>query len=264
MDNNSDDSTVYGQHSALPIPTNVTLGDLTLEPESGEQYMLRVRMEAISMPSIAVVNNREQMLLATAGAENNYDRNIKILNSRSQPDDEPVSDIVKPCKAWMDSYATWFSCKRNAFVRMVDQVSVPDSFVLPESGQAREWKSFCYETSGRSQTNRAMLYTLAAIDQTMAMRLIKWMTTWLAVDKLQRAEGIWLWHLILKLDSLLDHDDTHALRELCRQLKKIRTNIGYQSRINMPNLVLYRGEEIAAINILIASITRGYSQRDLD
>ncbi|KAJ2537741.1 hypothetical protein EV175_006630, partial [Coemansia sp. RSA 1933] len=61
--------------------------------------------------------------------------------------------------------------------QVLDQTKVPDDFDLPTSGQVREWKTFCYEASGHSDTNKAMLYTLASIDQVMSVRLIKWITS---------------------------------------------------------------------------------------
>ncbi|KAJ1662878.1 hypothetical protein EV178_005486 [Coemansia sp. RSA 1646] len=249
------------QRSALPIPGNVTAGDLSIAPESGEQYMLRVRMEAVSMPSVSVAENRDQMLL---DAINNGSRHLASIDVYRKDEDQPLADFVKPSERWLEEFSTWFDAQRKRLSRVLDQTAVPDGFDTPTSGQVREWKSFCYETSGHSETNKAILHTLAAIDQVMAMRLIKWITSWVATDKLQRAEGIWLWHLVLRLDGLLDHDDIHALRELCRKLKRIRANIGCPSQDSMSNILLYRGDEIAAINILITSVTRGYGQRDLE
>ncbi|KAJ2786156.1 hypothetical protein GGI15_001682 [Coemansia interrupta] len=109
-----------------------------------------------------------------------------------------------------------------------------------------------------------MVYALSAMDQAMVIRLIGWMTTWLAADKLQKAEGIWLWYLILKLDELLDHDDTHTLRQLCRKLTTIRENISLTIGNGSAELIQHRSGEIAAVNILIASVTHGYGQRDLE
>ncbi|KAJ2626344.1 hypothetical protein H4R22_004846 [Coemansia sp. RSA 1290] len=93
----------------------------------------------------------------------------------------------------------------------------------------------------------------------MALRLIKWLTAWISTDKLLKVEGMWMWYLILKLDSLLDPDDMHSLREMCRKLKLVRGSIGH----NSDELLKYHADEIAAINILIASVTHGYGQRDL-
>ncbi|KAJ2397834.1 hypothetical protein GGI23_003397 [Coemansia sp. RSA 2559] len=252
------------QRNALPIPDNVTVGDLSIDPESGEQYMLRVRMEAVSMPSVSVAENREQMLLASMDKDK---RHFSSIDPYGKNEEElPLAEFVKPSERWLAGFPSWFVAQRKRLVRVLDQTKVPDDFDLPRNGQIREWKAFCYEASRRSETNSAiLLHTLAAIDQAMAMRLIKWITAWLATDKLQRAEGIWLWHLVLRLDALLDHDDTHALRELCRKLGRIRANIGCSSpQDSVPITLLYRGDEIAATNILIASVTRGYGQRDLE
>ncbi|KAJ1801103.1 gem (nuclear organelle) associated protein 2 [Coemansia sp. RSA 2399] len=251
------------QRNALPIPDNVTAGDLSIDPESGEQYMLRVRMEAVSMPSVSVAENREQMLLATMNKDKSH---FASTGPCGKNEELPLADFVKPSERWLARFSSWFVAQRKRLVRVLDQTNVPDDFDLPGNGQVREWKALCYEASRHSETNSAiLLHTLAAIDQVMAMRLIKWITSWLATDKLQRAEGIWLWHLVLRLDALLDHDDIHALRELCRKLGRIRANIGCSSpQDSVPTTLLYRGDEIAATNILIASVTRGYGQRDLD
>ncbi|KAJ2286169.1 hypothetical protein IWW55_007051, partial [Coemansia sp. RSA 2706] len=66
------------------------------------------------------------------------------------------------------------------------------------------------------------------------------------------------------LDNLLDHGDTHCLRELCRKLKVIRANIGHNLGHSPSESLAIRSDEIAALNILIASVTRGYRQRDLE
>ncbi|KAJ2440698.1 hypothetical protein GGF42_007538, partial [Coemansia sp. RSA 2424] len=65
MDDSSSSNIVYGQRGALPVPRGATLGDLSHEPESGEQYMLRVRMEAASIPQVIIASNRTQILLAS-------------------------------------------------------------------------------------------------------------------------------------------------------------------------------------------------------
>ncbi|KAJ2120407.1 hypothetical protein GGH12_005318 [Coemansia sp. RSA 1822] len=147
---------------------------------------------------------------------------------------------------------------------MLSKVSVPSEFQIPGSGQLREWKQLCYESGDDASPSRNMHYALAAMDQAMALRLVKWMEAWTLMDKLRQPEGMWLWYLILKLDNLLDHDDTHVLRELCRKLKLIRSNIGHNIVQNPEHLLVYRADEIAAINILITSVTRGYRQRDLE
>ncbi|KAJ2517958.1 gem (nuclear organelle) associated protein 2 [Coemansia sp. RSA 2049] len=255
------------QRHALPIPDNVTAGDLSMEPESGEQYMLRVRMEAVSMPSVSVAENRDQMLLMAARSKQTEHDPILLGHNEKSGEERPMAPgSVQPSEEWLTRFPAWFYGQRKRLMLVLEQTRVPDDFDLPGGGQMRKWKTFCYETSGHSETNRAILCTLASIDQAMAMRLIKWITSWVAVDKLQRSEGIWLWYLILRIDDLLDHDDTHALRELCRKLKRTRENIGNYSQNPESNLLLlqHRGDEIAAINILIASVTRGYRQRDLD
>ncbi|KAI8320494.1 hypothetical protein GQ54DRAFT_298581 [Martensiomyces pterosporus] len=246
--------TNYGMRGALPISDSVTLGDLSQEPESGEQYMLRVMMESGSIPKVSIAKDRHLLLQATTQ---------RLMEASDGAQVQQLPDAVRPSDEWLDSFAQYFHQQRAKFKSLIEQTVVSVDFRVPESGQVREWKSFCYEASGNSPTNRAMLNALATIDQSMAMRLIKCMTTWMATDKLRRQEGVWLWYLILKLDGLLDHEDTHALRELCRRLRKIRLLIGQQHQENS-SVERYRSNEIAALNILIASVTRGYLQRDLE
>ncbi|KAJ1960789.1 hypothetical protein GGI12_003614 [Dipsacomyces acuminosporus] len=246
--------TGYGMRGALPISDSIGIGDLAQEPESGEQYMLRVRLESESIPKVSIAESRDLLLQQSEASSK---------KSKGTPEQESLPDSVKPPDQWLDGFADYFHRRRAQFNSLIGQTAVPSGFSVPGSGQIREWKVFCYETSGSSPSNSAMLNALASIDQAMAIRLIKCMTAWLAVDKLRRQEGIWLWYLILKLDSLLDHEDTHALRELCRRLRNIRLVIGRQLQENA-SMERYRIEEIAALNVLIASVTRGYRQRDLE
>ncbi|KAJ2452215.1 hypothetical protein EV183_003073 [Coemansia sp. RSA 2336] len=239
---------LYGQRGALPIPSDVLVGDLTQEPESGEQYMLRVRLEAESIPKVVVAPQRDSLLLPA---------NSLTETSQSEPESHSPGPL-QPSKEWLACFPRFFVQERLNFKTLLQNIDIPDEFSLPSSGQLREWKQLCYETS--NLTTKKLHYTFAAMDQAMALRLIKWMTAWISTDRLLKAEGMWLWYLILKLDSLLDPDDMHSLREMCRKLKVVRGNIGYKS----DDLLKYHADEIAAINILIASVTHGYGQRDLD
>ncbi|KAJ1891215.1 gem (nuclear organelle) associated protein 2 [Coemansia sp. S17] len=247
MDGNNSDI-VYGQRGALPVPRGATPGDLSIEPESGEQYMLRVRMEAASIPNVVVANNRHQILLTS----NPGKRPLVASNPVGHP--LPPDSVAQPNAEWLSHFEHYFARQRHHFRTALSATNIPANPDIPGIGQLREWRSYCYEIRAGSCQ---MLATLAHIDQPMAMRLLKWMTTWLSKDQLRRVEAIWMWYLLLSLDSLLDHEDTHALRELCRTLLRIRSIIA-------TNFTPARGEEVAALNILIAAVTRGYRQRDLE
>ncbi|KAJ1739807.1 hypothetical protein LPJ78_004769 [Coemansia sp. RSA 989] len=238
---------LYSQRGALPIPSDVSVGDLTQAPENGEQYMLRVRLEAESIPKVVTALGREALLQPA-----NY------IAPASQNNPEAHSPgMLQPSKEWLACFTRFFAQERLNFKTLLQNISIPDGFSLPNSGQLREWKQLCYEAT--SPTTKNMHYTFAAMDQAMALRLIKWLTAWISADKLLKVEGMWMWYLILKLDSLLDPDDMHSLREMCRKLKLVRGSIGH----NSDELLKYHADEIAAINILIASVTHGYGQRDL-
>ncbi|KAJ1894221.1 gem (nuclear organelle) associated protein 2 [Kickxella alabastrina] len=262
MSNN--DSFAYGQRGALPISNNISPGDLDQEPESGEQYMLRVMMEAAAAPKIAVAINREHLISQTTLSMRSSNRQSECSKDASELESPPLLDVVLSTEKWRQNFRKYFMQQRSKFNRMIASVDVPNDFALPGSGNSREWKTFCYETSGNSPTNRAMLHALAAMDQVMALRLIKWISAWLAADKLWRAESIWLWYLILKLDSLLDQEDIHMLRELCRKLKRVRVAVGHVTQNDLSGQIQSRSDEIAALNILIAAVTRGYRQHDLE
>ncbi|KAJ1643655.1 hypothetical protein J3B02_005640 [Coemansia erecta] len=249
----SEDSFLYGQRGALPIPSNVALGDLSQEPESGEQYLLRVMNEAAAGPSF-VAARASDVVQPIKKTEDH------LAIAQDNPNAVALVEAVIPNEQWCSNYAKSLKKDRSRFRYIIKQTPIPIDFALPEAGNSRAWKTFCYETS----SNRGILFALAAMDQAMTIRLIKWMTMWLAADRLWRAEGIWLWYLILKLDELLDHDDMHTLRELCRRLRKIRENISQKIGHNFIDLAVHRSEEIAALNILIISITRGYGQLDME
>ncbi|KAJ2081200.1 hypothetical protein H4R24_002531 [Coemansia sp. RSA 988] len=252
------DDLPYGRRGALPIPAGISLGDHTQTPSSGEQYMLRVRLEAESIPKFVVAPGREQLLndarmaLATSSVQS------EVTNSEQLP------DYLRPSISWLDAFTPYFKHEQTGFRLLLDRSRVPLTFSIPNSDRVREWKNFCYGIDDDVPTTKAIVHALASADQMMAIRLIKWMTTWIEVDKLRRIEGIWLWYLILRLDSLLDHDDTHALRELCRRLISIRCNIGHNIGQSAEAQLAHRRDEIAAINILIAAVTRGYKQYDLE
>ncbi|KAJ1734892.1 gem (nuclear organelle) associated protein 2 [Coemansia biformis] len=252
-----------GQRCALPIPAGMSPGDLAQPPESGEQYMLRVRLEAASIPDVVVAPRRAELLrqidsragLPAGGAE-------RESGPGASP---PLPAILRPSEEWLSGVARHLTRERARLMAAIDGLDVPADFAIPGCGQQREWKAFCYGAVGAGPSpDRVILYALASMDQAMAVWLIKRMTSWMSVDGLRRAEGVWAWYLVLKLDSLLDHDDMHALRELCRKLVAILANVGHSIGQDAQATLNIRGDEIAAINILIASTTRGYRQRDLE
>ncbi|KAJ2377953.1 spliceosomal snRNP component [Coemansia sp. RSA 2607] len=251
----SNDDTFYGQRSAFPVSNSIELGDLDQQPESGEQYLLRVMMEADATPRFAVATNITRPLSNSAAPP---------AGSKDEQSENVLIDAVLPSSVWLQQFAQYFRDQRSRLVQIISNTALPDGFALPDRGNQREWKSFCYENSIDPLNSKNILYALFAMDQAMAIRLIGWMTSWLAIDKLQRAESMWLWYLMLKIDELLDHDDTHTLRQLCRKLRDIRENISQIIGNNSADIIQHRGSEIAAVNILIASVTRGYGQRDLE
>ncbi|KAJ2710261.1 hypothetical protein H4R19_003837 [Coemansia spiralis] len=245
------DHTPCGQRCALPVPADLLPGDAAQAPESGEQYMLRVRLESASIPNVVAAPRRAEQHQARNGAPG--------------PAAPPLPAILRPDEGWLAGFARHLARERARLAAAIAGLDVPVDFATPDWGQQREWKSFCYSAvdSGPG-ADRTMLYALAAMDQPAAMWLIKRLRSWLVVDQLRRAEGAWLWFLVLRLDGLLDHDDIHALRELCRRLVAILAAIGHSVGHDTQGILAIRGDEIAAINILIAAITRGYGQRDLE
>ncbi|KAJ2613354.1 hypothetical protein H4S08_002241 [Coemansia sp. RSA 1365] len=247
----------YGRRGALPVPAGVSLGDHTQAPTSGEQYMLRVRLEAESIPRVVIAPNREQLL---------HDNHLNVSKSpvpSTVTNSERLPDILRPSVGWLEAFSRYFAQEQTGFRLLLNKTNIPPEFSIPNSDRLREWKSFCYSIDD-STTTKTIVYALASVDQMMAIRLIKWMTSWMAIDRLRRIEGIWIWYLILRLDSLLDHDDTHVLRELCRRLISIRANIGHNIGQDAEAQSVLLHDEIAAINILIAAVTRGYKQYDLE
>ncbi|KAJ2789537.1 spliceosomal snRNP component, partial [Coemansia guatemalensis] len=186
------------------------------------------------------------------------------LGPSASTSSEQLPDYLRPSANWLDAFTGYFAQEQTGFRLLLDKTSIPQDFSIPHSDRLREWRSFCYGIDEDRSTKNSIVYALASADQMMAIRLIKWMTAWMAIDQLRRIEGIWLWYLILRLDSLLDHDDTHVLRELCRRLISIRSNIGHNIGQNAETQLDHRRNEIAAINILIAAVTRGYKQYDLE
>ncbi|KAJ2772930.1 hypothetical protein IWQ57_001541 [Coemansia nantahalensis] len=250
MDPMDTDHTPYGQRCALPVPAGLLPGDAAQAPESGEQYMLRVRLERASIPNVVAVARRTQQ--------------PRARSSTPETGPPPLPSILQPTEEWLAGFARHLAKERARLAAVIAGLDVPADFVIPGWAQQRKWKSLCYSGGSGPGADRAMLYTLASMDQPAALWLIRLMQSWMATDQLRRAEGAWLWFLILRLDGLLDHDDTHTLRQLCRKLVAILAAIGQTVGHNTQGTLTVRGDEIAAINILIAAITRGYGQRDIE
>ncbi|KAJ2720214.1 hypothetical protein GGI07_004735 [Coemansia sp. Benny D115] len=272
----SNSSTIYGQRSALPLPSSgVTIGNLDQEPDCAEQYLMRVMAEAASAPPVVVADNRDQLIADAMQA-------TRAAGTDHCPADQHVQHhspaTALPNDEWVRGFQRRLVQQRAAFNAAISAVAVPEDFLLPGSTSAHEWKPFCYSSgsqgsSGDACSKKDIIHAMAAIDQATAMRLIKWMTAWLSSDKLRPAEAIWLWYLILKLDELLDYEDTHTLRELCRKLKAIRATVALlespgasveQSQSQSQSQSQAYSDQIAALNILILAVTRGYNQQDLE
>ncbi|KAJ2504202.1 hypothetical protein IWW47_002637, partial [Coemansia sp. RSA 2052] len=178
MDDSSS-NIVYGQRGALPVPRGATLGDLSQEPESGEQYMLRVRMEAASIPQVIIASNRTQILLAS-----NPTKRPLIATNTPNSSRLDLDSVARPCDEWLSNYTQRFALQRRQFRSALAATAVPADHRIPD--QQQEWKAYCYGGAA-SQSFSAhgscdMMATLASMDQPMTMRLLKWMTMWLAKD----------------------------------------------------------------------------------
>ncbi|KAJ1933578.1 hypothetical protein EC988_009076, partial [Linderina pennispora] len=130
-----DDDAYMGARGALPIPDDTTVGDLDQEPETGEQYMLRVRLESQSAPRVTIDRDRDMLI------QKSTKKNV------AQPPTEElelVPEFARPLPEWLDAFAVCFRRQRQIFVAQLQSAAVPGEFKLPDNGSPKEWRNMCY------------------------------------------------------------------------------------------------------------------------
>ncbi|KAG0370622.1 gem (nuclear organelle) associated protein 2 [Gamsiella multidivaricata] len=94
---------------------------------------------------------------------------------------------------------------------------------------------------------------LMRLNQGHLIQLLKYHLRWLAEDDVSEQEGRWMYALFLKLDPLVESDQTSILRSLAKKCARIRSHLNSDS-----------GSKLATINMVITIVARLFGQSDLE
>ncbi|KAG0296216.1 gem (nuclear organelle) associated protein 2 [Dissophora globulifera] len=94
---------------------------------------------------------------------------------------------------------------------------------------------------------------LTRLHQGHLMQLLKYHLRWMAEDDVTDHEGRWLYAIFMKLDPLVESDQTSILRSLAKKCSRIRSHLNRDS-----------GSKLATVNMVITIVARLFGQSDLE
>ncbi|KAJ1650940.1 gem (nuclear organelle) associated protein 2 [Dispira simplex] len=245
-------------------------------PTSVEAYLRWVKRQARQLPDVYVAKRRPPTRTKSLLSETTTTTTNVTLALSNEPACLPPPTHIAPQESWRLSFAEQFISLQSRFQRTFtawkddpDWTSFPDS-IHPTFTQLRTkrnqdaWHHFLYgmpHAKGPSEALAAGAITssgnnlrcmLFELDQGMVMYLILCHEVWLRTLQISPDQCHWLFALLVRLHPLLVADDVFILRTLCRTCAQLR------SQLDNP-----QDPRVAALNVLITIIAKGFGQGDM-
>ncbi|KAJ1960139.1 hypothetical protein IWQ62_004342 [Dispira parvispora] len=268
----------------LPFPSDASCEDQatpTFEdntacqtpPTSVEAYLSWVRKQARQLPSVCVAKRRPPTQTQTSLSETATTTTHALSKELACI---PPPTPIAPRETWRLAFAEKFSSLQSKFQRdFAAWKEDPNRTPLPESiystfTQLRTkrnrdaWYRFMYgtprttglpsslSTDSNTSSGNDLRQMLFELDQGMVMYLILCHEVWLRTFQISPEQCHWLFALLVRLHPLLVADDVFILRTLSRTCAELR------SHLDNP-----QDPRVAALNVLITIIAKGFGQGDM-
>lgn len=260
------DSDSDGPHDfAFPIDEmNGTEIDFNVPATSGNEYLRRVRQEAMGCPKVVVAAMDTSTFLDQ--------QTVKV----SEPGGLlPVPMSYKAPMSWQRMQVSEFAALRQKLIQfkaLIKQkkINIP-SPKLPQAKDAETWCRLCFgklklKTEDETDSNLIkaadedypeegtppLLHLVAHMDQEQVINVIEYHTNWLEATGFTSAQGRWFYALLANLQKPLSPEVCSWLRRLARLCSNIR---GSLEDIDNPTL--------KELNLIICLVSRYFGQKDL-
>ncbi|XP_005105416.1 gem-associated protein 2 [Aplysia californica] len=255
---------------ALAIDESVAADmDLNVPATSGNEYLRRVRLEAMECPKVVVADMDTSSFLTQ--------QTVKV----SEPGGLlPVPVSYKAPMSWQRMQVAEFAALRQKLIQFKallkqKKINVP-SPKLPQANDADTWCRLCFgrlkvkiDQGDNSSTNASsenekvpvdspgegtppLLHIVAHMNQHQVTCVLEYHTNWLEATGFTSAQGRWFYALLANLQKPLSPEVCSWLRRLARLCSNIRASL---EDVDQPML--------KELNLIICLVSRYFDQRDL-
>jgi survival of motor neuron protein-interacting protein 1 len=275
MDIISSDEEEYGRKKSLPV-ADFDDYDPNIPPVTGEEYLRRVQLEAAKCPKVVVAEYPQLKEVVDHKEINEYigigsDVNSSIIDlpldaqqelvsefSRTRTRLELMRDMLsdeekKKARSHHPKISNVFYYKRWCLGNDISSDSSDEEVV--------DSKSVRRPSRGKGQKNPPVkerslpIKFLLSLDQQEVLTLLQLQTKWITdYDFNAETSGQWLHSLLSALEKPLDSEGYSVLREVCRCIKRLRSNSDDDREDS---------DRHRSMDLIVCIICRYFDQRDL-
>lgn len=240
--------------------------DPNIPPASGNEYLLRVRKEAMGCPKVVVADLDTSSFLKQ--------QTVKV----SEPGGLlPVPDSYKAPMSWQRLQVAEFAGLRQKLIQyraLIKQKKItPQIPNLPHANNAESWCKLCFgklrlKPTQHSVTNAdneenleenlenegtpPLLHIVAFMSQHQVTKVLEYHVNWLEATGFSSRQGRWFFALLANLQKPLTPEICAWIRRLARLCSNIRASLETSDDPRLNEL-----------NLIICLVSRYFEQRDL-
>jgi len=237
--------------------------DKFILPETGEEYLRQVQIEAKKCPAVVVAEN--------------IDPNRFVVKQTIKVTDDNGCSMAPggfaPSDLWQRQQVADFSKLRmnlyNQQKRFVDE-----STYYPDENNDAAWCMFCFGTEFFNELSKRFAFfstnnkrflaenkkmsvppnlsVMSTMSQPLITKLLEYHIDWFEVTGYSVQQGRWLYALLAFLDKPLTPETCSSLRSLARHCAKFRAS-----------LLESQDESLNALNLFICLVARYFDQGDM-
>ncbi|KAI8745454.1 gem-associated protein 2-like [Biomphalaria glabrata] len=262
MDKYDSDSDAPAIEQALFVEENSDEEiNLNVPPTSGNEYLRRVRQEAMGCPQVVVAD------LDTSAF--NHKQTVKVTEPGGLL---PVPPSYRAPMSWQRLQVAEFAALRQKLIQyraLIKQkkVNIPTPN-LPHANNADSWCKFCFgKIQGKSeklagdsvagsvdsdQGTPPLLQIVAFMNQFQVTKVLEYHINWMEATGFSSQQGRWFFALLASLQKPLTPEMCSWIRRLARLCSNIRATL------ESPEDPLLK-----ELNLIICLVSRYFGQRDL-
>ncbi|KAK6458266.1 uncharacterized protein RJT20DRAFT_133703 [Scheffersomyces xylosifermentans] len=246
----------FGQYAAFPTTEYGSDRDDDDESIAVASYLKSVRSEAENDQSVYYVKRGEESDIISK--ENNSTTND--IHNQVQVGPEVV---VNPAISKTDSdesLGIWSANLLEEFLNVKERVHALQAEILsspvaqvevPET--ASQWRKYVVENDPPS-----MVFFYKNIDRPTVIKLLVYFTKWLSVSTTATLSK-WIWSVLLRIDNLLDPNESSVVRDLGKKALKLAIKIQETDPQNDSSTLAAK----YTINMVLVLVGNYYGQKDL-
>jgi hypothetical protein len=229
------------QSQALPVAELKNV-NFDVPPITGEEYLLRVRLEASKLPKVVIANvSPKQIQQKTQFSELTKETTLETPS-------EYLADLE-----WQRKTCADFANLRIQVDKNRESFKQNKKAKLPHIDNKKEWFKYFFTQTESNENNEPLLSILYNMSQTTILKLFDYHVEWFNEFEFNELASKWLFSLMTFIEKPLLPETYHSLRQLARRCIYLRAKLTQTQKETCLN----------SLNLLITLVGRYFEQYDL-